>query len=516
MELVAPAGNYDKLYYAYTYGADAAYIGLKNFSLRVKADNFYEQEYRKIIRLKEAHPGKRLFCALNITFHNRDIDTFLSELDYFRSYPIDAFIIQDIGMVNIIKKHFPQASLHLSTQANCINREAVKLYRELGFKRVVLGREASLAEIKEIKDAVPEMELEAFGHGAMCIAYSGRCLLSAYLTGRSANGGACSHTCRWDFNLLTSQRNLSAAAKTGAALPPAPLAPQNTSDDAARPVNFLGGPVVDKELAQSGTLVLEERKRPGEYFPVFEGDDFTAILSSKDLCMIDHLEDMKAAGVDSLKVEGRMKSIYYVALVVRAYRKAIDAMEGNISREEAQPFVDELYNTSHRAFGTGFYYSVEDANKTTSGATSSPYDLCAAVGEPVDGEEVFTLAGATLAARQQELELMHPAARAAREADYAAHPEKRPPVVERQAGWQFYRYDSMNKISAKGTGDTEATELQFIAPDKTVLTAATQDYQLVNPATAELMGWVCHGHPCLIYTHLPLAEGMLVRSRVQG
>ncbi len=507
MELVAPAGNYDKLYYAYTYGADAAYIGLKNFSLRVKADNFYEQEYQRIIRLKEQHPDKKLFCALNITFHNKDIDKFLSELDYFRCYPIDSFIIQDIGMVNLIQKHFPQAALHLSTQANCINREAVKLYRQLGFKRVVLGREASLEEIREIKDAVPEMELEAFGHGAMCIAYSGRCLLSAYLTGRSANGGACAHTCRWDFNLLSTQPLPSQQSLLHA---PAKQGRQEMA------VNFLGGPVVDKELAQSGTLVLEERKRPGEYFPVFEGEDFTAILSSKDLCMIDHLEDMRAAGIDSLKVEGRMKSVYYVALVTRAYRKAIDALEGKISREEAAPFVDELYNTSHRAFGTGFYYGSDDANETTSGATTSPYDLCAAVGTQVSTEQVLAQAAQTLATRQQELEALHPAARAAREADHAAHPEKCPPVAVHREGWHFYVYDSMNKISAPRSGNTSApaTELQFIAPDTAALTASGADYQLVNPATGELMDWVCHGHPCLIYTHLPLSQGMLVRCRV--
>lgn len=507
MELVAPAGNYDKLYYAYTYGADAAYIGLKNFSLRVKADNFYEQEYQRIIRLKEQHPDKKLFCALNITFHNKDIDKFLSELDYFRCYPIDSFIIQDIGMVNLIQKHFPQAALHLSTQANCINREAVKLYRQLGFKRVVLGREASLEEIREIKDAVPEMELEAFGHGAMCIAYSGRCLLSAYLTGRSANGGACAHTCRWDFNLLSTQPLPSQQSLLHA---PAKQGRQEMA------VNLLGGPVVDKELAQSGTLVLEERKRPGEYFPVFEGEDFTAILSSKDLCMIDHLEDMRAAGVDSLKVEGRMKSVYYVALVTRAYRKAIDALEGKISREEAAPFVDELYNTSHRAFGTGFYYDSDDANETTSGATTSPYDLCAAVGTQVSTEQILAQAAQTLATRQQELETLHPAARVAREADYAAHPEKCPPVAVHREGWHFHVYDSLNKISAPRSGNTSApaTELQFIAPDTAALTASGADYQLVNPATGELMDWVCHGHPCLIYTHLPLSQGMLVRCRV--
>ena len=215
MELVAPAGNLEKLTYAYEYGADAAYIGLKRFSLRVKADNFYEDEYKKIIELKNNHPGKKLFCALNITFHNKDIQQFISEIDYFKEYPIDSFIVQDIGMVRLIQKYFPKAALHLSTQANCINSEAVKMYRDLGFKRVVLGREASLAEIRQIKDAVPEMELEVFGHGAMCVSYSGRCLLSAYMNGRSANGGFCSHSCRWNYDLLSTPNGANKLAESG-------------------------------------------------------------------------------------------------------------------------------------------------------------------------------------------------------------------------------------------------------------------------------------------------------------
>lgn len=474
MELVSPAGNLDKLYYAYTYGADAAYIGLKRFSLRVKADNFYENEYEKIIALKKQNPRKRLFCALNISFHNKDIDQFLSDLDYFRCYPIDSFIIQDIGMVPIIQKNFPNVALHLSTQANCINREAVKMYKSLGFKRVVLGREASLAEIREIKDSVPEMELEVFAHGAMCIAYSGRCLMSAYMNGRSANSGFCSHSCRWEYNLLTN-------------------------------------------LPQSGQLVLEERERPGEYFPVFEGEDFTAILSSKDLCMIDHLKEMQEAGVDSLKIEGRMKSIYYVALVTRAYRKAIDALEGKISQQQAKPFIDELYNVSHREFGTGFFFRREDADKTTTGASDSPYELCASVGKvlsPNEEEEIFSIAKASELRRTQELESMHPAARAAKENDYALHPEKCPPVISKKEGFRFYNYIAMNKIAAKDSGVNNASDqIEFVSPDIASMFAQQESYQLVNPETGEILNWVCHGHPCLIYTNLPLKEGMLVRTK---
>ena len=291
MELLSPAGNVEKLYYAYAYGADAAYIGLKKFSLRVKADNFYEDEYRKVQELKKKFPEKRLHCALNISFHNSDIENFKSNIDYFKNYPIDAFIVQDIGMVPILQKYFPEAELHLSTQASCVNTEAVKMYKSLGFKRVVLGREASLKEIREIKDAVPDMELEAFCHGAMCIAYAGRCLMSAYLTGRSAQAGACSHTCRWDFDVLAD-------------------------------------PAKAKELATSGALILREQKRPNDYFPVYEGDDFTAVLSSKDLRMIEHLKDMKDAEeihdrlCDSMTPE--QKGIFedYIACVMSANQRA--------------------------------------------------------------------------------------------------------------------------------------------------------------------------------------------------
>ena len=201
MELLSPAGNVEKLAYAYAYGADAAYIGLKKFSLRVKADNFYEDEYKKVVELKSRYPGKRLHCALNISFHDEEIDNLRANIDYFRQYPIDAFIVQDIGIVPLLQKEFPNAELHLSTQASCVNSEAVKMYKSIGFKRVVLGREISLAQIKRIKDAVPDMELETFVHGAMCIAYAGRCLMSAFLTGRSAQSGFCSHTCRWNFRV---------------------------------------------------------------------------------------------------------------------------------------------------------------------------------------------------------------------------------------------------------------------------------------------------------------------------
>ena len=470
MELLSPAGNVEKLYYAYAYGADAAYIGLKKFSLRVKADNFYDDEYKKVIELKKQFPGKKLHCALNISFHNSDIDNFISNIDYFKAYPIDAFIVQDIGIVPILQKHFPEAALHVSTQASCINREAVKMYKSLGFSRVVLGREVSLKEIREIKDAVPDMELEAFCHGAMCIAYAGRCLMSAYLTGRSAQAGACTHTCRWDYDVLADPKKA-------------------------------------KELAESGALVLREKKRPDSYFPVYEGDDFTAVLSSKDIRMVEHLKDMKDAGLDSLKIEGRMKSVYYVALVTRAYRKALDALDGKISAQEAQLFIDELENVSHRESGTGFYYNRSEADETVSGATDSRYILAAEVVKKLSMEEeaeVLKAAALHKENRRQELEKMHPNARAARAKDYALHPEKNPPVVEKKENWSFYKITPLNMIHP---GD----KIEFISPDTVCTKPSPDSWLLVNPENGTLRSWVCDGHECLLYTDERLEEGALIR-----
>ncbi len=472
MELLSPAGNVEKLYYAYAYGADAAYIGLKRFSLRVKADNFYADEYKKVAELKSRFAGKRLYCALNIAFHNRDLDKLLSDIDYFKCYPIDAFIIQDLGVVPILQKHFPNAALHLSTQASCINREAVKMYRSLGFSRIVLGREASLKEIREIKDAAPDMELEAFAHGAMCIAYAGRCLMSAYLTGRSAQAGACSHTCRWDFDVLADRKQA-------------------------------------EQLAESGALVLRERKRPDEYFPVYEGDNFTAVLSSKDLRMIDHLADMEKAGIDSIKIEGRMKSVYYVALVTRAYRKALDALAGTISAEEARPFVEELENVSHRKSGTGFYYSHADADETVSGAADSPYTLAAEVGRMLSESEadaVFSAGSRQEAAFLQELETMHPAARAARERDYAAHPERKCRIAKRRDGFSLYALTPLNMIR---TGD----EIEVIAPDTVCKKLPPDSWILIDGEDGTLRNWVCDGHSALLYAAERLEEGALLRIR---
>ena len=469
MELLSPAGNVEKLKYAYFYGADASYIGLKNFSLRVKADNFYQDEYKKVIELKEKFPGKKLHCALNISFHNHEIDRLIENIPYFKQYPIDAFIIQDLGIVPIIQKNFPDAQLHLSTQASCMNREAVKMYKSLGFSRGVMGREASLKEIAEIKDAVPDMEIECFIHGAMCIAYAGRCLMSSYLTGRSAQEGFCSHTCRWDYDVLTA-----------------------------------------KKIAESGELVLREHKRPDEYFPIYEGNDFTAVLSSKDLCMIDHLKELKEAGVDSLKIEGRMKSVYYVALITRAYRKALDALEGKITQDEASPFIDELYKASHRPFTTAFYFNKSDADVTVSGASDSPYELAAEIGQMLsesEENEILKKAADYKKLQDDEYAALCDQAKAAYDKRVKDQPDKHLPLATKIEGYRMYTLEALNMLN-------ESTQMQLVSPNivgKDI--KFKKDFVLINPENGELYNWVCNGHPCVIYTNMEVSEGSLIRTK---
>lgn len=302
IELLAPAGNIEKLETALTYGADAVYMGLEDFSLRANAGNILYSQADELQAIKRKFPDRTFYCTVNIFFHQKDIDKLKDRIPDIARFPLDSFIISDIGILELMKKSFPNARFSLSTQANCLNAEAVKVYGKMGFDTVILGRETPLTEIRKIKDANPGIRIEAFAHGAMCMAYSGRCLLSSHLAGRSANQGDCAHTCRWNYR-----------------------------------------------------LALEEEQRPGVYYPIAEDNGYTTILSSKDMCMIDHLADLKDAGVDSLKIEGRMKSTYYVATVTRAYRKALDALYD--PTVEYKSYRDELFNVSHRPYCTGFFYS---------------------------------------------------------------------------------------------------------------------------------------------------------------
>ncbi len=316
--LSPPAGNLEKLRLAFEYGADAAYMGLSDFSLRANARNFTEKDLHEVSFLKQSS-GKRLYGTLNMIFDEQKLSSLQDQMELIKTWPFDAFIISDLGLVPILQDALGEdVELHLSTQASCTNSSSASMYRKMGFSRVILGRETPLDDIKRIKDANPDLQLEVFVHGgAMCMAYSGRCLLSSHLAGRSANQGDCSHTCRWNYRLSTTD--------------------------------------TIEEVLKSGALALEEEQRSGVYYPISEQDGYTTILSSKDLCMIDHLSELIDAGVDSLKIEGRMKSSYYVAVVTRAYRKALDSLKTG-GDESWRAYREDLFNISHREYSTGFFF----------------------------------------------------------------------------------------------------------------------------------------------------------------
>ena len=295
-ELLAPAGNYDKFLTALHFGADAVYLGGKRFSLRTFADNFTDEELAKAISV--AHGlGKKVYITANIFAKNADFSTLKDYFVYLSQIGADAVIVSDVGVAYLAKTVAPKLEIHLSTQANTTNAYAVKFWKEQGVSRVILARELSLKEIAEIRDFVPDIELEAFVHGAMCISYSGRCLLSDYLDGRSSNRGACVQACRWKYEV--------------------------------RALNATGG--------------------VSEWLPIEEDGKGSYIFNSKDLNMFSHLDELKNAGVNSFKIEGRMKSEYYLATVINAYRRALDgANEKDLKRE--------LLNVAHRDYTTAYAF----------------------------------------------------------------------------------------------------------------------------------------------------------------
>ncbi len=303
LELLVPARSLEVLKIAVIYGADAVYIGGEMFSLREKAQNFSKEEMAEGIAFAHEH-GVKVYVTANIFAHNEDLK---EAVDYFKELEElkpDAVLISDPGLFMLAKENCPSVQIHISTQANNTNYEIFRFWKTLGATRVVTARELSLKEIKEIRAHIPEeMEIESFIHGAMCISYSGRCLLSNYFTGRDANHGACTHPCRWKYSVV-------------------------------------------------------EEKRPGEYLPVYENERGTYIFNSKDLCMIEHLPDMIDAGIVSFKIEGRMKPALYVATVARTYRKAIDDyLKDPALYEKNMPwYLDQISDCTYRQFTTGFFY----------------------------------------------------------------------------------------------------------------------------------------------------------------
>lgn len=297
-ELIVPGGSPEKMDFAFEYGADTVYMGLTGFSMRSRVNDFDKEKLKESI--DKAHKlGKKVYVTVNIYPHNSKIDVFRQHIKYLSEIKPDALIVANPGVFSLIKEEYPDAKIHISVQANSVNYKDVEFWHKLGAKRVVLPRELSLNEIKEIHEKVPEMELEAFVHGAICVAYSGRCLMSQYMTNRDANQGICAQSCRWKY-----------------------------------------------------TAYLEEEKRPGEFMPIEEDEHGTYLFNSRDICALPYLKELADAGVVGFKVEGRSKSIYYLSTVTNVYRRAIDAMiEG---REYDSNLMTELLKTANRGYSPGF------------------------------------------------------------------------------------------------------------------------------------------------------------------
>lgn len=320
-EILAPAGNLEKLKTAIDFGADAVYLGGGKLNLRAFADNFSDDDLREGI--KYAHDReKKVYVTVNVFPHNEDLEGLEDYLKNLYSMKVDAIIVSDPGIIMTAREVVPELELHLSTQANNVNWKSAIFWHNVGMKRIVLARELSLDEITDIRKKIPDScEIEAFVHGSMCMAYSGRCVISNYMTGRDSNRGQCAQPCRYKYYLM-------------------------------------------------------EEKRPGQYYPVFEDEKGAYILNSKDLCMIEHIPELLKAGINSFKIEGRMKSSYYVAAIVKSYRQALDAYYKNPEEYKFErKWMDNLLKASHREYFTGFYFNDPNKQSYESSSYIRDYDI---------------------------------------------------------------------------------------------------------------------------------------------
>lgn len=340
-ELLCPAGSLKNMRYAFAYGADAVYAGQPRYSLRVRNNEFNLENLA--IGIKEAHElGKKFYVVSNIAPHNSKLKTYLRDLKPVVDLKPDALIMSDPGLIMLVRETFPTLPIHLSVQANAVNWATVKFWGQQGIERVILSRELSIDEIKEIRQAVPEMELEVFVHGALCMAYSGRCLLSGYINKRDPNQGTCTNACRWKYGVHEGAEN-----ETGDIVA---RAPKHINDTLAQPV------VVEPTLGEGPTTdnvyLLQEPNRPDEYMPAFEDEHGTYIMNSKDLRAVEMVEPLTKMGVHSLKIEGRTKSFYYCAKTAQVYRQAIDdAVAGKPYNPALSTSLDHL---AHRGYTEGF------------------------------------------------------------------------------------------------------------------------------------------------------------------
>jgi len=334
-ELLSPAGTYKNMQYAFAYGADAVYAGQPRYSLRVRENDFKNAD-RLAQGIEEAHRlNKLFFIASNLAPHNNKVKTYIRDLSPIIDMKPDALIMSDPGLIMMVREKWPDMPVHLSVQANAINFATVKFWKSMGLSRIILSRELSLDEVKEIRQECPDIELEVFVHGALCIAYSGRCLLSGYMTHRDSNQGACTNSCRWKYNAMEATQD-----STGDVIPLHESSGTNTyqphENDDDNPM-----------------FLLEEKGRPGELMPAYEDEHGTYIMNSKDLRAVQHVKTLIDMGIDSLKIEGRTKSHFYAARTTQVYRKAID--DAHAGKQFDMGLMDTLEGLANRGFTEGFY-----------------------------------------------------------------------------------------------------------------------------------------------------------------
>jgi len=403
-ELLSPAGTPLNMRYAFAYGADAVYAGLPRYSLRVRNNDFDLENLG--LGIAEAHAqGRRFYLAANLMPHGAKLRTFLDDMAPILALGPDALIMADPGLIMLVRERWPEMPIHLSVQANTVNAASVRFWQRQGLTRVILSRELSLDEIAEIREACPDIELEVFVHGALCVAYSGRCLLSGYFNHRDANQGSCTNACRWDYRL-------------GAVSPVI-----ETSEGGRHP-------------AADEVYLLEEAKRPGEYLPVFEDENGTYIMNSRDLQAVAHVGRLVAMGIDCLKIEGRTKSHYYAARTAQVYRAAIDdALAGRPFRPE---LIGDLEGLANRGYTEGFYRrhaAASDLQNYADGASRNQRLLFVGDVAPGEGDWVEIEVRNRFAVGD-ELELMSPEGNRRFRLDRMLDLENGPLEVAPGAGWR--------------------------------------------------------------------------------
>ncbi|PIZ00782.1 peptidase U32 [bacterium (Candidatus Howlettbacteria) CG_4_10_14_0_8_um_filter_40_9] len=470
-ELILPAADLNKTKYAFMYGADTVYGGLPGFSLRKAEVNFTLKTLSEAIDY--AHNLKnKFYITLNIFPKNNQIDTLKKEIVKLAKLNPDAFIISDPGLIQVAKKLAPKVRIHLSTQANTLNYESVKFWKSQGVKRIVLARELTLKEIAEIKKKVPAMELECFVHGAMCISYSGRCLMSSFMTGRESNQGLCTQPCRWQYRAVNSKQ---------------------ITDNKKIRVN----PSIENPCQSA---FLEEKQRPGEYFPIEEDVNGTYIMNSKDLCLIEHLEELQKAGVSAFKVEGRNKSEYYVSIAAKSYRQAIETISNSqypISKKknDLKKLKEELETLNYRDYTTGFIFGKAKLMGET-------YNDRA----PIRKYEFVGVVESQLTASSKQLtgDIPFPVILATARRPESEQSQKK--YDSGQARMTQYRIQVRNKIKKNDT-------LEIITPTETVKFKIKDFYNLRKEKIAE----ASHGNKnSYIFAELPKVPiGSLIRKKLK-